>query len=473
MVKSIPSNIQEIILEQSGDVLSRETIRRFDIGPEHFVSMNDIPAGTVVPERVLANMLRTPHIVMQSAAFAGVINTASENYHTKYFWATTPYKPAPDGIVYVPEAELNMRALAAMYRYQGHHVTVLPPHPGDIDGHYSTDSNKSFQAVKYVGSDRTGQSHWEFQKPVAISPNYTHESRQPEAVHKKRYLETTYLNPHASAHRILLQMKNKMEFGDTRIPFLRAAGSDRQYILAGIAMRETMDIAEGKLHEDVIGRSTLEGHREFEQYLQQHVDEHLTVQTVYLKQPFYHMDTTGVITQNFHFFTHRAAYGSSSDGTSDSWCMLQDLFGEKLVEVPFEDIDKRFGGNATSFGDQIYISDQVSLKTAQIMASMGYDVNLTPVQFTIASGGGHRCMTSVDYVCPDRPVDTGLAEQLLHKQRTGGGSIRRVTVDYQTEVLTLQALEHGTWVSIAELTHLATEYKGLYRLEMERVEGIR
>ena len=56
---------------------------------------------------------------MHGGAFAGVKATASENWFTKEFLKSTNRPVAGDDIVYTPEADLNIRALAALYRING------------------------------------------------------------------------------------------------------------------------------------------------------------------------------------------------------------------------------------------------------------------------------------------------------------------------------------------------------------------
>lgn len=448
--EDLPENIREIITSRP---LTKEDILEHNIGPEHFMSAYDLPKGTILTESQLQEIIKKPGIVMQSAAFAGVANTPSENAHTIAFLARNN-RPTKDGVVYTPEAELNMRTLAALYRHHGHQVTILPPTPGLIDQHYSTDSNKNFQFAKKAGKNEEGEQLWELTKPLALSPNFTHESRQGEAVHKRRYLKTTSRNPNQDAQRTLIQMENKMEFGDTRIALLPHPKTGKPFILAGLAATETINI-DGR-DKEVIGRSTKEGHEEFQRHINQHIDPNIEVVTVELKQPFYHMDTTGVVTQDGHFFTCKEAYSEKS------WEDLTKLFGNKLVEVPLEDIDKGFGGNATSFGNEIYISDKVSMETAELMASKGFNVNMTPIPWTIASGGGHRCMTSVNHIAPE----DGISVKIDNNRQ---GAIRIAEIDYGTEEIILKEYDRESkgWRQIADLTNTVSEYKNLYKQEMD------
>src|SRR5690606_3679942 len=100
-------------------------------------------------------------------------------------------------------------------------------------------------------------------------------------------------------------------FGDTRLIF---SGCAERFVLAGLAEDKRVNTSDSIV---TIGRSTTEGHAEFEQVLQTHIDPTLRVHTIRLRQPFYHMDTTGIPTRDGVFFTNRAAYAP------ESWALLQ------------------------------------------------------------------------------------------------------------------------------------------------------
>jgi N-dimethylarginine dimethylaminohydrolase len=334
----------------------------------------DTPAGTLIEPDELKHRLERPDLLMVSGLEAGVQATENENWFTQQFLKTR--SSDSKHVIMMPEMDEDVQELVQAYRKNGHTVHVMTATPGHIDGHYSTDSNKTFQAACY---DKTS-GHWRLERPLTIFPNFTHHHRQPEVLPKKAFFEQT--------HHILYQMEHPMEFGDTRI-ILRNPGN--HFVLAGLA-------EDRKVKSDdtivTIGRSTQEGHHEFETILQAHVDKSMKVYTIHLRQPFYHMDTTGIPCTNGEFFTTRSAY------TDESWGLLQDLFGEKLIELPIQDIRDAFGGNGTCFGDQIYISDMVSPRTISLLEDYGYIVNQTSIRHTICSGGGQRCMTSVCYTVP-------------------------------------------------------------------------
>lgn len=270
---------------------------------------------------------------------------------------------------------------------------------------------------------------------VTLHPVFTHEKRQVEAPWKERLTRTTLENPDKNARRLILHMHHPMEFGDTRVVFHKTAGKPTGFVLAGIA--ESNEVA--------VGRSTEEGHRQFEDYLQEHVDLGIEVVTIHLRQPFYHMDTSGPTGTGGHMFTNRAAYAPQS------WELLRHIFGDKLVELPLADIGQAFGGNATCFGNRIYISDAISDTASKMIAERGYDVILTPIRTTMKGGGGHRCMTSVNpHIYVPGGYDLGF-------DGSRSGTISRVTVDYRTGRITLEG---------EDITPQAQEFEELWRERM-------
>jgi N-dimethylarginine dimethylaminohydrolase len=408
------------------------------IGPEHFVSLCDTAAGTNVAQATLDGWLATPPIIMHAGAYFGIRDTKFENAYTKHSLVEHVRPADIQGIEHYPEADMEARALASMYRLHGHPVTYMLPQSGSADGIFSTDSDKTFQKA-----EQQADGSWTMGQVVSLLPVFTHQERQIEAPWKERLLRTTHGNPNKSAHRIICHMTNPMEFGDTRIAFHKTAGKSTGFILAGIA--ESNEIA--------LGRSTTAGHRQFEGFVQEHVSKDIEVVTIHLKQPFYHMDTSGPNCTGGHMFTHRSAYAP------ESWDVLQQIFGDKLVELPLEDIGHAFGGNATCFGSRVYISDALSDTAMAMIAERGYDVTLTPIRYTMKGGGGHRCMTAVNpHIYVPGGYDLGHDES-----RTG--SISRVVVDYQTGGMLLeQRNSSGAWESVQELDGLVTEHDEI-RLE--------
>lgn len=370
----------------------------------------DLPEGTEVDLAGLRERLNKPGILMHSGIYFGIRATESENAHTKKALAElceAGVKPNKHGIYEFPEADLEVHALAAVYSFFGHKVTMMPAQYGAIDGIFSTDSDKTFQLAS-----PTDDKRWVMGKILSITPRFTHESRQVEEPWKRKLLETTLAHHDPKARRRIIQMAKPMEFGDTRVIFHKVSGKDKPFILAGVA--ETNEMA--------IGRSTPEGHKEFEGYLKEYLHPDIEVVTVYLRQPFYHMDTTGPRGNGGHLFTNQKAYQPKS------WELLQSLFGDGLVELPFEDIADAFGGNATNFGKRMHISDKISEQSIRILREHGYDVILTPIEHTMLGGGGHRCMTSIN---PHIYVPGGYDSEMLGMDFSKTGHLFKVNIDYE------------------------------------------
>lgn len=421
------------------NIQSAQDIITHDLGPETFAILNDHPEGDIITDDALQSLLCTPPILMHSGAYFGIKSSRFENAYTKQSLDVEPRHPAEDGIAYYPEADMEARALGAVYRHFGHDVTYILPQPGAIDGIFCTDSDKTFQGVTPT------EGGWKFGRTLSILPRFTHEIRQLEVPWKERLLAATQHHPDPMARRHIVQMKHQLEFGDTRVAFHRTKGKESGFVLAGIA--ESNEIA--------IGRSTLNGHEELRGYLKEHIAPELDVVTIHLKQPFYHMDTSGPNTFGGHMFTHPAAYAP------ESWDTLKQIFGDKLVELPLEDIGLRFGGNATNFGNRIHVSAAISERTARIMAEHGYDVILTPIPHTMLSGGGHRCMTSVN---PHIYVPGGY-DIALDSSRSG--TVWKVDIDYAKATIHMGELEaNGKITHAHDLTHTVSEFAELYHQQM-------
>ncbi len=394
--------------------------------PEDHFCLRDIPASTVLDGGFVRHILDHPPILMHGGMHFGIRQSRYENAFTQHSLDVEPRQPDSHGVTHYPEADLEARALAAMYRLHGHPVLLMPSQPGALDGIFCTDSDKSFQQLTKLADGR-----YEAGPVLSIMPRFTHEERQSEVPWKERLLRTSVQNPDPAGQRRIVQMAHAMEFGDTRVVFHHIPGAEGGVVLAGLA--ETTELA--------MGRSTQEGHREFADYLHEYVNAAIQVITIHLRQPFYHMDTTGPTAKGGHLFTHSAAY------TPESWDTLKALFGDKLVEIPLDDIQSGFGGNATSFGRRIYMSDAVSDRAVQMITERGYDVILTPIPHTMKGGGGHRCMTSTN---PHYYIQEGYHPDLHHGTN---GMVWQVTIDYQADRITLYErgqdgkLSNGTDIS--------------------------
>lgn len=420
-------------------------IAEYGIGPEHFCSLCDIAEGTIVRQDTVVRLLDAPPILMHGGAFFGIRESKFENAYTQSSLISHSRSADADGIEHYPEADLEARALAAVYRLHGHPVTFMLPQPGSTDGIFCTDSDKTFQKIT-----QHPDGSWEFGRALSLLPVFTHEERQLEVPWKERLLRTTLANPNAQARREIHHMHAPLEFGDTRVVFHKTAGHATGFVLAGIA--ESNEIA--------MGRSTQEGHDEFADYLKRFIDPALDVFTIHLRQPFYHMDTAGPNATGGHMFTHPSAY------TPESWDLLKQLFGDKLVEIPLEDVGQAFGGNATCFGSRIYISNAISDRAVSILLEHGYDVILTPIPHTMKGGGGHRCMTSVN---PHFYVSGGYD---LSFDSRRNGQLSRVSIDYQTALITYTTrAANGQWSETQDISSIVSEFSELHYERQQEMDS--
>ncbi|MEM6603169.1 MAG: hypothetical protein AAF621_03895, partial [Pseudomonadota bacterium] len=324
--------------------------------------LNDIAPGTVLTKDQVKELVQRNLLIMRSGAHAGVKSSGSENWHTQQFMQATGLK---DGeTLLLPETYHNGQALAAIYARNGHPVIMQEASKGLRDCHYSTDQIKSFVHIK-----QNPNGTFKVVGTRSMLPHFMHEDRQQETKIPKILLSKSKRKTH--------QMKNIMEFGDTRLMTLSVPHFPSGAIFAGLANTVKVNPENDKM--ETIGRSTPKGHEEFKNFVHKNISDKVKFISMDLKQPFYHFDTVGFVTEAGHFFTCKEAF------TDEGWKKLQNLFGDKLVQIPVEDIsgDKkeklpRFGGNATSFGNNIYISDRVSDKMTKAMTDKGYNVFLTP-----------------------------------------------------------------------------------------------
>ncbi|MEM7617196.1 MAG: hypothetical protein AAF195_02310 [Pseudomonadota bacterium] len=444
--------------------------------------------GAVITEDTLKDYSLKPDLIMVSGMHAAVTFTASENYYTQQmlkfingesdinspflqdfskkddFWPPKlkelkqwkqdhPDANIKDYIFYLPQTDLTVRALAALYRENGHNVNILLSKEGLYDAQYSTDQNKTITALKKDQNDNSFTS----QKTYSFFPNFTHESRQGEVQLKKDGMKNL-------GHEFI-DMKEKIEFGDTRFCLYGTEKHPKGFILAGIAENKSLD---NGLAMETVGRSTEEAHEELRNTLQE-IGLDIDVITIELKQPFYHIDTTGVPTAHGHFFTCKEAY------TDESWQKLQDIYDDKLINLPKKDIADAFGGNGICFGNEIYISDIISNETINKMTELGYNVNLMPIPFTMASGGGHRCMTSAHHFYPIGEGNN--LSQYRPKLPAGKGQVKQVSINdlsntkergrgysFTLEDLVIKDNKQRQYENARDITEKAMDYNRSYQV---------
>ncbi len=398
------------------------------VSPADFVNLNDIQEGTQLSDATMQRLCEKPSLIMTGGHFLQIESSPFENKFTADALEKSGYQDLGE------MGKNEQRALTAIYRRNGHHVTVMLPSPNDYDGIFSTDSDKTFQHAKRSEDGLT----WIVGKVFSICPVFTHKRRQPEVEWKKKLLAT-------SIRRDTIQMENAMEFGDTRIVFheLNNGAKDGGFVLAGIA--ESNEIA--------VGRSTIEGHREFENHLKQRLGESVKVHTIELKQPFYHFDTTGIVGTKGEFFTNPIAF------TAEGWKKINEIFGDKVVIVPEHDMEM-FLGNGTCFAENIYTSDKISDEAIEILASHGYNVYMTPIDSTYQSGGGHRCMTSVN---PDMYIEGGYQVDL--NKYPARGEVYKVTAEHETNRIFLKKRVGSEYQVIEEITNHALDFMTLSHIQ--------
>ena len=481
----VPEALIDFLLSTEKTTFSLKDIE--ETGLSHFFSrIESFIEGKEILESEVVKLVNTPQLSMQSALFAGFTSGPNENKFTldaSEKARSSGIEPNENGVYETPEAELNRAMLTAMYRYCGHEVDVSFSKRGLIDGHYQTDHGKFFQLVvpkrdeqgkhitRKVIDEETGKEReenvWVMGKILLLLPKMRHEDRQKEIDHYAQYVD------HGSCE--VIQMENIMEFGDTRFCLTNDENGHVVLIaLAGIAESKDMGYGEDGKKQEVIGRSTQEGHDEFFGYLKKKLfnnefAKNLFNLTCKLLQPFYHKDTTGLVSNGGIFTTNRAAF------SEETWQDLEETFGKGLYEFALKDIGERFGGNATVYGNNIFISDEISEEAAERYAELGFNVFLSPIPYTKASGGGQRCMTETKLRIPvGAPLD--ITPDLSKKGKIYKGEI----VNYKTGEMRLlvRNYEKGSfnsksgWDVVEEnFQKRAPEFQEFYKDRFESVRG--
>ena len=451
---------------------SRASIEEQELPPERRVKSKPSKATTHLERDKVKQQLITPDIIMKSGAAAGVAVTPNENDWTRSFlrkWfkqLKRQGKPSDGVLIQLPRTAHEVNALAAIYRKRGHKVDILPPTKGLIDGHYSTDTDKSMRYIPF----RKKIGKWVMNRTHSIIMKFTHSARTGELAPKRKFIKET------RPEHIIYELPYSLEGGDTRIITIPSRG----IILLGDA--ETKLTHAGN-KTPTIGRSSEQGRRAFTDYVHTHISPKISIETVELRQPFYHMDTAGIPTIGGHFFTNKKIF------TDASWKKLQGIFGDKLVEIPYNDLKKHFAGNGTNFGREIYTSTLVSEKAIQAMTSRGYNVTMTSIDNAMCSGGGHRCMTSALHSFVDgglegedfgiRPDNPGKVYRVRAVEKPGNFRDYRYLFEERVSTTFSATTNHygknsaqtiGRWKTIEDITHLGRDHEQAYFREEAKAQ---
>jgi N-dimethylarginine dimethylaminohydrolase len=330
--------------------------------PWDIFSFYDIKPGTEFTPEEFRKIMEFPPILMHSAGAYSVEDSTSENGWTQ----ESLNEGIKDPQKLKKMALYENAALAGIYSANGHHVNLMLAQPAQRDGVYCTDSDKTVQ--KFIINEK---GNYVAQETVSLIITFMHEDRGNESVWKAETLrEAGGRQPNP---RKVIRMENPKEGGDTRFINFDTEGRKGGFIMMG--MLEETD----RTHT----RSTMAGNIEMGEKLQ------LPIENFKLTGKFYHMDTTGIPRNDGSFFTNKKCYADN-----ESWNTLKEIFGNKLIEVPFKDLEDNFLGNGVCFGKNIYTCDRISDESKRALTKGGYNVFLTPIEAFIDSGGGHRCNTS-------------------------------------------------------------------------------